>query len=156
MQQEKRRPAIARSATSPTSATSARPIISKSRSTWHASDALDRLLADFYTAHDRVYGYAPKVPVKIVNLRAVHSIEGLVGLDDAGWQPSGGSPVKRQAKILVANGDPVTATVYDRAAMAAGFEFAGPAIVEQSDTTTLVTPGWRGRVDAAGSLILER
>ncbi len=120
------------------------------------ADALDRLLADFYAAHDRVYGYAPKVPVKIVNLRAVHSIEGLVGLDDAAWQPSGGPPVKRQAKILVASGDPVTATVYDRAAMAAGFAFAGPAIVEQSDTTTLVTPGWRCRVDAAGSLILER
>lgn len=120
------------------------------------ADALDRLLADFYAVHDRVYGYAPKVPVKIVNLRAVHSIEGLVGLDDAAWQPSGGSPVKRQAKILVASGDPVTATVYDRAAMAAGFAFAGPAIVEQSDTTTLITPGWRCRVDAAGSLILER
>ncbi len=119
-------------------------------------DALDRLLADFYAAHDRVYGYAPKVPVKIVNLRAVHSIEGLIGLDDAGWQSCGGSPVKRQAKILVASGDPVTATVYDRAAMPAGFDFSGPAIVEQSDTTTLVTPGWRGRVDAAGSLILER
>ncbi len=120
------------------------------------SDALDRLLADFYAAHDRVYGYAPKVPVKIVNLRSVHSIEGLAGLDDAVWQPSGGSPIKRRAKILVASGDPVTATVYDRAAMQSGFEFSGPAIVEQSDTTTLVTPGWRGRVDAAGSLILER
>ena len=120
------------------------------------ADALGRLLADFYAAHDRVYGYAPQVPVKIVNLRAVHAIEGLVGLDDASWQPLGGNPVKRQTKILVATGDPVTATVYDRAAMAAGFELAGPAIVEQSDTTTLVSPGWRGRIDAAGSLILER
>ncbi len=118
--------------------------------------ALEKLLADFYAAHDRVYGYAPKVPVKIVNLRSVHAIEGLTGLDDAGWQPSGNTPVKRQAKILIANGEPVTATIYDRAAMPSGFEFAGPAIVEQSDTTTLVTPGWRGRVDAAGSLILER
>ena len=120
------------------------------------ADAPGRLLADFYAAHDRIYGYAPKVPVKIVNLRAVHSIEGLFGLDDAAWQPSGGTPVKRQTKILVASGDPVTATVYDRAAMAAGFVFAGPAIVEQSDTTILVTPGWRCRVDPTGSLILER
>jgi N-methylhydantoinase A len=32
----------------------------------------------------------------------------------------------------------------------------GPAIVEQDDTTTLVTPGWRGRVDRLGNLVLER
>lgn len=118
--------------------------------------ALDRLLTDFYTAHDRVYGYAPKVPVKIVNLRAVHSVAGLVGLDDAGWAPSGGNPVKRQEKILVAGGDAMLATIYDRSAMPEGFELAGPAIVEQADTTTLVSPGWRGRIDAAGSLILEK
>jgi len=34
--------------------------------------------------------------------------------------------------------------------------FEGPAIVEQEDTTTLVTPGWRGRVDPHGNLVLER
>ena len=38
--------------------------------------------------------------------------------------------------------------IYDRAAMTAGLTFGGPAIVEQDDTTTLVEPGWRGRVDA--------
>ena len=118
--------------------------------------ALDQLLADFYAAHDRIYGYAPKVPVKIVNLRAVHAIEGLLGLDDASWRPTGGKPIKRQTQIRVSTGEPAAATVYDRAAMPAGFTFAGPAIVEQSDTTTLVAPGWRARVDAAGSLILER
>jgi N-methylhydantoinase A len=120
------------------------------------ADALEKLLVDFYAAHDRVYGYAPKVPVKIVNLRSVHAIAGLSGLDDARWQPTGGEPIKRQTKIRVATGEPVAATVYDRAAMPVGFEFVGPAIVEQSDTTTLVSPGWRARVDAAGSLILER
>ncbi len=118
--------------------------------------ALDRLLADFYAAHDRIYGYAPQVPVKIVNLRAVHAVEGLTGLDDASWQPNGKTPVKRQTRIRVDGGEPVTATVYDRAALPAGFTFAGAAIVEQPDTTTLVAPGWRARVDAAGSLILER
>jgi N-methylhydantoinase A/oxoprolinase/acetone carboxylase beta subunit len=46
------------------------------------------------------------------------------------------------------------AAVYDRAAMGEGFAFAGPAIVEQADTTTLVEPGWTGTVDAAGNLLL--
>ena len=39
---------------------------------------------------------------------------------------------------------------------AVGAEIAGPAIVEQADTTTLVEPGWRARVDADGTLLLER
>jgi N-methylhydantoinase A len=38
--------------------------------------------------------------------------------------------------------------------MGEGFAFAGPAIVEQADTTTLVEPGWTGTVDAAGNLLL--
>lgn len=47
------------------------------------------------------------------------------------------------------------ATVLDRARMAPGFAFTGPAIVEQEDTTTLVEPGWSGRVDASGCLLLQ-
>jgi N-methylhydantoinase A len=120
------------------------------------SDAMDRLTKDFFAAHDRVYGYAPNVPIKIVNVRAVHSIAGLADLDETGWRPKGGAPVKRSAPILVGTGEPVTATVYDRAVLPTGFNFAGPAIIEQSDTTTLVTPGWRGRVDDGGNVILER
>jgi len=46
------------------------------------------------------------------------------------------------------------ATIFDRAAMPQGFAFEGPAIVEQSDTTTLIEPGWSGVVDQAGNLIL--
>jgi N-methylhydantoinase A len=34
--------------------------------------------------------------------------------------------------------------------------FDGPAIIEQDDTTTLLTPGWHCRVDALGNLMLER
>ena len=52
--------------------------------------------------------------------------------------------------------DGVEARVLARDAMPSGFEFAGPALVQQSDTTTLVEPGWSGRVDAAFNLVLER
>jgi N-methylhydantoinase A len=121
-----------------------------------APDAFERLNADFYTAHDRIYGYAPKVPVKLVNLRSVHSVAGLGGIDDGAWEPSSGPVEKRSVVIRVGDGRTVEAKVLDRTAMPAGFAFEGPAIVEQPDTTTLVTPGWRGRIDAAGIMILER
>ena len=51
---------------------------------------------------------------------------------------------------------PVQAAIYHRAAMPTGLTFAGPAIVEQDDTTTLVEPGWRGTVLDNGNLLLTR
>jgi N-methylhydantoinase A/oxoprolinase/acetone carboxylase beta subunit len=119
-------------------------------------DSLERLKADFYAAHDRIYGYAPQVPVKLVNLRSVHAVAGLAGIDDGAWEPSSGPIEKRPVVIRVGDGRTVNARVLDRTAMPAGFAFEGPAVIEQPDTTTLVTPGWRGRIDAAGIMILER
>ena len=46
--------------------------------------------------------------------------------------------------------------VYDRVALAAGQEIAGPAIIEERETTIVILPGWRARVDAGGSIVAER
>ena len=46
--------------------------------------------------------------------------------------------------------------VYDRAPLAAGQEFAGPAIIEERETTIVVLPGWRARVDDSGCIIARR
>jgi N-methylhydantoinase A len=51
---------------------------------------------------------------------------------------------------------PVQAAIYHRTAMPAGMAFAGPAVVEQDDTTTLVEPGWRSTVLDNGTLLLTR
>jgi N-methylhydantoinase A len=40
--------------------------------------------------------------------------------------------------------------------MGAGSEVAGPAIVEFPEATCYVRTGWRGRIDGAGTLVLER
>jgi N-methylhydantoinase A/oxoprolinase/acetone carboxylase beta subunit len=45
---------------------------------------------------------------------------------------------------------------YARDQLAPGMTFDGPAIIEQSDSTPLVAPGFRARVDEAHNLILER
>jgi N-methylhydantoinase A len=73
------------------------------------------------------------------------------------FAPSGGPAEIGRRDILVAGSSRfVSATVYDRDALAEGFVFAGPAIVQQADTTTLVEPGWAGVVDKAGNLILAQ
>jgi N-methylhydantoinase A len=121
-----------------------------------ASDPLAALKSAFFAAHDRTYGYAPKAPIRLVNLRTVHSAAQSERQHDA-WAPSGGPACVRRAHILLPDRrDDAEARVYDRAALRVGDRFAGPAIIEQDDTTTLVTPGWQCRVDAVGNLILER
>ena len=45
--------------------------------------------------------------------------------------------------------------VYARSALPAAEAFEGPAIVEQSDTTTVVYPGQRCRTDSFGNLLIE-
>ena len=49
----------------------------------------------------------------------------------------------------------VETVVYERSALGAGAAFEGPAIVEQSDTTTVVYPGQRCRTDSFGNLLIE-
>jgi N-methylhydantoinase A len=45
--------------------------------------------------------------------------------------------------------------IYAREDLLPGVRFAGPAIVEQNDTTTVVEPGMTTRVDAFGNLLVE-
>jgi N-methylhydantoinase A len=121
-----------------------------------AADPFAALTAAFYAAHERTYGFAPKASVRLVNLRAVHSAAGAQEPPDL-WTPADRSPLRRHAPILLPERPaPVDAAVYDRAALKAGGAFDGPAIIEQDDTTTLLTPGWRARVDALGNLVLAR
>src|SRR5438128_6760957 len=49
----------------------------------------------------------------------------------------------------------VETPVYDRYALHAGAEFAGPAIVEERESTAVVGPGARGRVDDGFGLVVE-
>ena len=76
---------------------------------------------------------------------------------DEPWEPAAREPLVRRAQVLLPERQAaVDAAVYDRTALKIADTFDGPAIVEQDDTTTLLTPGWRARVDDLGNLVLER
>jgi N-methylhydantoinase A len=45
------------------------------------------------------------------------------------------------------SGGAVDTPVYVRAGLPAGTKLAGPAVIDQLDSTTLVPPGWRAEVD---------
>ena len=50
----------------------------------------------------------------------------------------------------------VPTALYDRDRLRPGNVVAGPAVVYQYDTTTIIPPAWVARVAATGNLIISR
>ena len=117
-------------------------------------EPLAALYRDFLAAHDRVYGHATETPARLVNLRAVHRVAMAPPALTAPAAASARPPRSRRVLIDAALGFE-TAAVYDRAGLAPSAKIAGPAVVEQSDTTTLIPTSWHCRVDDTGNLLLE-
>ena len=107
---------------------------------------LQALAAGFADVHRQRYGFAADGdPVQIVTLRveatgAVRKAE-LRAHPEAGPDASGAIAQRRPVWLAEA-GDVVDTPIYARDALRPGNRFAGPAIVEQMDATTLVPPGW--------------
>lgn len=122
-----------------------------------AAEPLAALYAAFETAHERLNGHATGAPAKIMNLRSVHRAElSPPALDGAGNSEGGGSLKGRREVCFAGSPVPVVTGIHDRARIAPGEVVAGPAIVEQDDTTTLVPPGWTAQVGRGSALLLER
>jgi N-methylhydantoinase A len=68
----------------------------------------------------------------------------------------GAEPARRQQVRDTATGTIADWAVYERESLAAGACFAGPAIVAEAETSTLVSPGWAGRITDEGYIELTR
>jgi N-methylhydantoinase A len=66
------------------------------------------------------------------------------------------APIRTQRVRDTATGEVAEWAVYDRAAMAPGARVAGPCIVAEDETSTLVGPGWVCRLDGLGYLEMIR
>ena len=65
-------------------------------------------------------------------------------------------PARTQAVRDTATGMVAEWAVYDRSALAPGATLAGPAIIAEDETSTLVGPGWSARIDGLGYIRLTR
>jgi N-methylhydantoinase A len=115
--------------------------------------------AAFDTAYTRAYGRLLQgVPVRLLNLR-VSAIGRRQPFDLATLKPDPANTLdgaRRGARRLWIGGDWRAAPVFARLDLPAGAVIAGPAVLEQPDTTIYVDPGLGARVDALGNVILER
>ena len=121
---------------------------------------VSELLNDFHAEHNRVYGHSvPGEPVETVNLRltALGNIvkPPLLARDTAMHALQAAQLGSRPVYFGEADGF-VDCPVYDRYRLGAGMEVAGPAIVEEYDSTTVIHPGYYALVDQYGTLLLTK
>ena len=86
----------------------------------------------------------------VIGRRRPVALEGLVAFTATGAER--GAPTADGRRRAWFDGTWHDTPVYHRERLAPGTELAGPAIVEQLDTTTVIEPGDRMRVDALGNL----
>jgi len=123
---------------------------------WLAPGGSPAVLAAFHRAHERAFGHADReAPAEIVNLRVqLRATRPRVPLRDVA--AAGATPAPRTTRRVWLDGRPIDAAVFERADLGAGARLAGPAIIEQPDTTVLVPAGHTGEVDRFGNLLLRR
>ncbi len=120
---------------------------------------LDTLAAGFAAAHQRMYGFvAEGEAVQLVTFRVEAAglvpKAGLPAQPDAGADAAAARVGTREVWLPEAGGF-TACPVYDRNRLRSGNRFAGPAIVEQMDATTVVLPGMTAHVEPTLNLILE-
>jgi N-methylhydantoinase A len=120
---------------------------------WLADGDTGRIRTAFHEAHRATYGHANEAAqIWLKELRA-HVVGEMPKPRLAPLRTTTGHAhsVTRPIRLF---GETIAASVIERSALDA--TIAGPAIINQMDTTTLVPPGWQARRIAAGALVLER
>jgi len=118
---------------------------------------LEGLEERFNVLHEQLYGFRmPGTACEIVNLRAIGS--GAVPKPELPVGEPGGadaSAAVAEEHEIVFKGERLPTKIYDRAKLAPGHRFDGPAIVTEFDSTTVVLPGYAAEVDVNFNILIN-
>jgi len=128
------------------------------------TELITSLLSAFHQLHHQFYGHSdPNEPVEVVNLRLKAVVKGpkpqfpplakaLHPLSESRksfreiWLPQNTKKGLRSIKC----------PVFRRDSLRAGHKIKGPALIQETNSTTFVSPAWHLLIDYQGNLILER
>jgi N-methylhydantoinase A len=123
------------------------------------ADGLAALNAAFRAAHRKAYGYAADdEPTELVNVRttAVGAVRRPARRELAEGGPDSRAALKGRREVYFHEAGGLTpCDVYDRYKLKAGNRLAGPAIVEEVDSTTVIHPGYAATVDRFGNMLIQ-
>jgi len=117
-----------------------------------------RMRESFERTYEAQYGLRlPDNDVEVVNWRVTCTGPSILRGASPTLAATRGAPSRTRSVHLGSGGRrDVRYAVYERNALAAGQEIAGPAIIEERETTTVILPGWSARIDRTGCIIAER
>jgi N-methylhydantoinase A len=118
--------------------------------------ALRKLRAEFDEAHRQMFGHtAPNEPVEIVSYR-LRGVGRVPPVKLPSFAPQGfrTEDAIREHRAMRFDGTTISCPVYQREKLDVDATFAGPAVVDQLDCTTVVFQGQHVRVDAAKNMII--
>jgi N-methylhydantoinase A/oxoprolinase/acetone carboxylase beta subunit len=120
------------------------------------ADLVAATVARFHDVYRSAYGQTrPAEPVEFVNLRAVVGRRPpILPSRVSRLSPTRAASSQSRAVWFSPSDGPTETPVLARTGLAVGTKIVGPAIIEQSDTTTVMYPGHACEVHASGALIL--
>ena len=122
-----------------------------------AHGAAADIAAAFEEAHRQRFGFAMPEKPMIVEAVSVEMVGATAEVEDPEVAATGSGDLKSLAEVEMVTGGTAHATpVYDRDAMEPGATVKGPAILIESNATTIVEPGWQATVTPRNHLVLER
>ena len=110
----------------------------------------------FHERHEHRYGHAYRdEPIELVTIRL--RARGVVETPALTAEDPGGTAADavRETRTVTYDGEPHDTRIYDGPRLPVGATFDGPAVVEGAESTTVVPPGQRVRVDEYGNLLVE-
>jgi N-methylhydantoinase A len=120
-------------------------------------DSVENMRARFFAVHDRFYGFHSDVdPIEIINVRLIASAALTKLGRPKGLKANSMRPKAFERRPVWFNGArPLKTPIFNRAELRSGQTITGPAIIEQFDSTTVLYPKDRLRVDDVGNLLVK-
>ncbi len=111
----------------------------------------------FHQIHAKAYGYARQgEQIELVNLRLIAL--GKLPQSDLveSWPQTDAPPKPIDWREVHFDGQNYRTPIYQRDQIGQGHVLAGPTIIEQLDSTTVIPPGYRGSIEAFGNMLIEK
>ncbi len=121
-----------------------------------ALGTLEEMSAAFEAAYRQQYSFLMPGKALIVEAVSAEAIGASDAVSEAAAASNKGEPVAADTVRMFTQGRWHATPVYRRDELGAGSRVSGPAIIAETNATTVVEPGWQAEVTAANHLLLER
>jgi len=122
-------------------------------------ETISQAIEDFHQLHQRMSGHSHRGQREVELTRLRVSAIGVQPKPRLALVPDATEPLTpaRQRQVFFLNRRAfLDCPIYAREALGAKATITGPAIIEQYDSTTVVSPDWQLLVDSIGNLVLKR